>query len=152
MTDLLLVKIEDGLHPTDGAGIETMRLIPENSIVRVRFSVPRNIRHHRMFFALLTVAFEGQTEPRLFPTTSHLLDAIKVATGHVREFKDLHGRIHIVPDSISFGRMDQIQFRQWFDAAVDVILTNVLRGTKRRDLEQRIADILHEPGPEQINR
>ena len=149
-TQMLMEKLEDALHPADQAAIEAMRQVPERSIVKIQFSIPRNVRHHRMFFALINLVWQAQREPRTFATRENLLDALKIATGHVREVRDLQGRTHIVPDSISFGRMDQVQFREFFDSAVKVILERVLPGVRRKDIEQQIYDILHEPGPEQL--
>lgn len=149
-TQMLMEKLEDALHLTDQASIEAMRQIPEKSIVKIQLSIPRNVRHHRMFFALINIVWQAQREPRMFPTRESLLDAIKIATGHVREVRDLQGRAHIVPDSISFGRMDNIQFREWFDAAVRVILERILPGVEKKDLEQQICDLLREPGPDRL--
>lgn len=151
-TQLLVEKLEDALHPTDQASIKALRQIPDRTIVKIQLSIPRNVRHHRMFFALINLVFEAQREPRQFPTREALLDALKIAIGHVREVRGIRGETYIVPDSISFGRMDQLQFREFFDSAVRVILEKILPGVERRDLEQQIYDILHEPGPEQMKR
>ena len=149
-TKLLMEKLEDALHPVDAEGLRALKDVPERAIVSVQFAVPRNIRHHRMFFSLLNVVFDAQPDPKQFPPVDKLLDAIKLATGYVREVKDIHGKTHIVPDSISFGRMDQTAFRQFFDSAMDVINRYILPGINKRDVEQRIADILREPGPDQL--
>jgi hypothetical protein len=151
-TILLVEKIEDSLVALDAEGQRAMKDIPEKTILKISLSVPRNIRHHRMFFALLNVVFEAQPDPKQFPTVEKMLDAIKMATGHVREVRDIHGRTHIVPDSISFGRMDQTTFRQFFDSAMDVVNRYIIPGINSRDVEQRIADILREPGPDQLRR
>lgn len=151
-TQMLMEKLEDALHPTDQASIDAMRSIPERAIVKIQVSVPRNVRHHRMFFALINLVFEAQREPRMFATREALLDAIKIALGHVREVRGIRGETYIVPDSISFGRMDNIAFREFFDAAVRLILEKILPGVGKRDIEQRIYDILKEPGPEQAQR
>jgi len=151
-TQILVEKLEDAFHPVDSESRDAMRAIPDRTIVKVTVSVPRNIKHHRMFFALIHLVFESQPEPRQFPTEGKLLDAIKMATGYVREVRDVHGKTHFVPDSIGFGRMDQIQFRQFFESAMDVINRYILPGINRRDVEQRIADILREPGPDQLGR
>lgn len=152
MANLIMFKSGDALMAADQDAVEAMRQIPQGAHLTVKVSVPRNIRMHRLLFALLNIVFEAQPEPQRFPTTSSLLDAIKLATGYVREVKDLHGRVHIVPDSIAFGRMDQIEFRQWFDAAVCVILDRILPGVEKKDLEQRVYDMLREPGPAQMER
>lgn len=150
-TQLLMVKMEDGLHPTDQESIEAIRQIPDNSIVKIQVSIPRNVRHHRMFFALINLVWQAQREPRIFPTRDALRDAIKIASGHVREVRDLQGRTHIVPDSISFGRMDNIAFKEFFDSAVRIILDRILPGVENKDLEQQIYDLLHEPGPDRLS-
>jgi hypothetical protein len=151
-TQLLMEKFEDSLHPTDQASVEAIRLIPEQSIVKIQVSIPRNVRHHRMFFALINIVWQAQREPRAFPTRESLLDALKIATGHVREVVDLQRRTHIVPDSIAFGRMDQIQFKEFFDSAINVILERILPGVGKKELEQQVYDVLHEPGPNSMER
>lgn len=151
-TKILMEKLEDAFHPVDADGMKALKDVPEKTIVTISFSVTRNIRHHRMFFALLQVVYDAQPDPKQFPTVEKLLDAIKMATGYVREVRDIHGKTHIVPDSISFGRMDQTAFRQFFDSALDVINRYILPGISSRDVEQRIADILREPGPDQLRR
>ena len=149
-TQMLMEKLEDALHPADQAAIEAMRQVPERSIVKIQFSIPRNVRHHRMFFALINLVWQAQREPRTFATRENLLDALKIATGHVREVRDLQGRTHIVPDSISFGRLDNIAFKEFFDSAVKVISERVLPGVSKKDLEQQIFDSLQRTRAEQM--
>ena len=151
-TQVLMEKIEDSLVPTDEESIVAIRQIPEHSIVKIQVSVPRNIKKHRLFFAMLKLVFENQPEPRQFPTQDKLLDALKIATGHVREVRDLLGNTHIVPDSIAFGRMDEIAFSQLFESFKQVIFERIIPGVRSRDFEQRLADLLKEPGPDQIER
>lgn len=146
-TQMLMEKLEDALHPTDKASIEAMRNIPERSIVKIQLSIPRNVRHHRMFFALINLTFEAQREPCTFPTREALLDALKIAIGHVREVRGIRGETYIVPDSISFGRLDNMAFREFFDSAVKVILEKILPGVEKKELEAQIYNMLHEPGP-----
>ena len=149
-TQLLLVKLDDSLHPTDEASIDALRQIKDNAIVSVKISIPRSAKHHRLFWALLQIVFQAQREPRQFATTDGLLDAIKLATGHMREVKDLHGKIHYIPDSISFGRMSQPEFREFFDSAVRVILDRILPGVQKADLENQIYHLLKEPSPSDL--
>ena len=46
--------------------IEACRKIKEGQAVKATFSVPRSLKFHRLFFALLTIVYEAQEEPR-FP-------------------------------------------------------------------------------------
>lgn len=149
MAILTMFKSGEALMAADQDAVNALKAIPQGAHLTVKVSVPRNIRQHRLLFALLHIVFEAQPEPRRFPTIESLLDAIKLATGHVREVRDLHGRTHIVPDSIGFGRMDQVAFQQWFDAAKNVILDKILPGVQKSDLERQVMDLLRMHGPEE---
>lgn len=152
MAIITMFKSGHGLLAADQNAVDALNKIPMGAHLTVKVSVPRNIRQHRLLFALLNTVFEAQIEPRMFPTVEKLLDAIKIATGHTREVKDLHGNVHIVPDSIGFGRLDQMAFQQWFDAAIKVILERILPGVNKKDLETQIYTMLKEPTPEDMER
>lgn len=152
MAEFLMEKWQDWLRPVEQDAFEAMHQIPEGAIVKVKVSVPRNIRQHRLFFALVKLLWEHQVEPRQFPTEESLRKAIIMATGHVLEVRDLEGRVHIMPDSISFGRLDNIAFRQFFESALQVITGRILPGVRSRDLEQRVSDMLRLPGPDELER
>jgi hypothetical protein len=100
---------------------------------------PRNGSHHRKLFALLSVVMEAQTT---FATTQELLNALKMATGLFEIGRTVDGIPFAQAQSISFVSMAQDRFEQFYDKAVDVILTKILPGVGRTDLEQRVNDIL----------
>lgn len=152
MVKILMEKLEDALLPVDDDGRIAIRNVPDRSILRVDFSVPRNIRMHRLFFAILKLTFEAQQEPKAYPTEEKLLDALKLGVGYVREVRDIKGKeIHRVPDSISFGRMDQVAFKQFFDSVIQLIITRIVPRVSKKDFEQHLYDMLREPGPDQLN-
>ena len=63
-TQILMERWEDGLIPLDADGMRALKDVPGRTIVRVSFAVPRNIRHHRMFFALLNIVYDAQHDPK----------------------------------------------------------------------------------------
>lgn len=153
MAELLMIKLEDGLHPTDADGYAAIRQVSENTIVKVKFSVPRNVRQLRLYFAMLKVVFEHQKEPRQYATTNDLRDGINIALGHFHYVKNpLTGQIYTVPNSIAFGAMDNIAFREYFEAFKDFVCNKILPRVQSRDLDQAVADMLRLPGPDQIER
>jgi hypothetical protein len=152
MAILTMYRTGMGLMPADQASIEAVNRIPTGAHLTVKLSVPRNIRQHRLLFAMLNTVFEAQREPRAFPTVEKLLDAIKMATGHTREVRDLRGNTHMVPDSIAFGRLDQIAFQQWFDAAIKVVLENILPRVEKKELIEQIYTMLREPTPDDMRQ
>jgi hypothetical protein len=71
-----------------------------------------------------------------------LLGAIKLATGLFDIGKTVDGVPYVVPQSISFASMDQNRFEQWYEKALDVIMTKIVPGIAKSDLEARINDML----------
>lgn len=145
MTEILMQKFEDSFHPVDAEGIAALKATPENSIIKIKFSVPRNARQLRLFFAMVNVVFDHQPEPRWFATRDKLREAITIRAGHFHEVKGPKGEVYTIPDSISFGSMDQMAWREFFDAAKNVILTQILPRVNSRDLDRQVADMLREP-------
>ncbi len=127
------------LRAIDATGEEALKDIPQNEIVRVTIRRPRNVAHHRKFWALIAVIFPHQS---LYPTEEMLLAAMKVALGFGETIKLPDGRVIIIPKSISFAKLDQHAFEQFYDRAVLLITTKILPGVDRKDLEREVADIL----------
>ncbi len=157
---LFLTKRPDAFIATDHAMIEAMNGIKNGETVKAVITVPRNLQHHKLLFALLNLVWKSQPEPQMFPTVESLLDTLKMATGHVKEVRTVtqthDGKfswsVILVPDSISFAAMDQVSFREWFDSAVRIILERVLPNCNKADLEQQVYDMLREPGPDVFER
>jgi hypothetical protein len=147
-----MTKAGNHLIAQDELSMEALGKIPEGKQVKCAVTVPRSLAQHRMLFALLHTVHRAQIEPIAFPTVESLLDALKIATGHVREVKDLLGNIHYVPKSIDFSSMPSDEFRQWLDQAINVILEKILPWIAKTDLEDECYSILGEVGPSQMVR
>lgn len=144
MIELLCVKSLGRLMPSDAVGMDALKAIAEGSTVTARLTQTRNIRFHRLWFALLQTVFEAQSS---FVTLDHMHDAIKLGIGFSEERVDLDGVVHTIPKSISFAKLDEDGFRAFFDRAVDLIITKILPRVSRDDLEDRVFEILGEPRP-----
>ncbi len=112
--------------------------IRQGELVEADIRRPRNLQHHRKFFALLRVVFENQ---EYYSSTDHLLAACKHATGHVDVIRTKRGQITI-PKSISFAKMDQAEFNDFYDRVVTWVVTEVIPGLDREDLEDAVLEIL----------
>ena len=133
-----LMRAERGkLAPVDMTGVEALDQVPAGATLRVKWTRPRNLGHHRKFFALLDVVFEAQSR---FATKDDLLDALKIALGHYTIWR-VGSREILRPKSISFAAMDQDAFEQFYDSAVALIIEKVLPGVDRADLEARVREI-----------
>lgn len=150
--NLILIKSGNSLVADDAVTMEMLAKVPNGTSVRAVLTIPRNIKHHRLLFALLNTVYEAQPHPKRFPTVYHVLDALKEATGHVEEYIDIQGNIKFKPKSIDFANMCQIEFSQWFESAVDVILQYVLPNCEKAGLEEQIMNMLGETPPSALER
>lgn len=139
MTHFLAYRdLQGRLIPCDVVGQEALQKVPINSTVAVKVSRPRNILHHRKFFALLNLVYQNQSR---YPTLDDLLDAIKVYVGHCEEM-EIRGRTVYRPKSIAFHRMDQAAFDQFYDAVVKAVCEYVLPNVCEEDLRREIEEFV----------
>ncbi|MFZ0270961.1 MAG: DUF1367 family protein [Acidobacteriaceae bacterium] len=137
--EVLLVREGTKLAAADSLSAETIAEIKPRETVTATIRRPRNPKHHRKLWALLSVVFENQTG---FATKDDLLGAIKIATGLFDTGMTIDRIPYVIPKSISFTAMDQARFEQWYEKAIDVILTKILPLMNRNDLEIQIHQIL----------
>ena len=140
--EMILMKEGNTLVAADPVAENALQTIKRGSFVKVKLTIPRSIQHHRLFFAIIKMCYEAQNEPKVFATEQDLLDVIKIGIGHCREVKDLHGRTHFVTRSIDFATMDQYEFKQFFERAMDFIFRNLLQIAEDRELERQICNAL----------
>lgn len=104
------------LEPVDEAGTEALRKIKLGKVVRCEITQPRNVQHHRKFFALLTTVWNASGE---WPSVEDLLIELKCRLGITREviLRD-SGEVVKVVGSISFAKMDQGQFDVFYEQSI----------------------------------
>lgn len=137
--EVLLVRDKNRLAAANPLSEETIERMKQGEVVAATIRRTRNPGHHRKFFALLQAVYENQTR---YPTLEGLLDAIKIGTGHYRVTEALNGDFVYQPLSISYGKMDQTAFEQFYDCVVELVLHYLLPEIQRADLDRRVNDIL----------
>ena len=131
------------LMPADEQAAEWLAKVPNGDCVMLEGRRPRNIGHHRKLFALLRIVVANQEH---FKSEEHLLDALKVMTGHVKEYSSLNGDVrYVVPKSISFESMGQEEFSLLYDKMVDVIIAKIVPGLNKFDLEKEVQSLIAPP-------
>ena len=141
MTKLFLkVKYRDrsALVPSDSASLEALSNFKDGDIVSAVIKRPRNPKHHRKLFAMLQIVWEGTAVQDKYPNKENLLDALKLALGYCEPVRLPNGECAVKVKSIAFESMDQTAFEKFYDAAVDVILTQLVPHLKREDLAREV--------------
>jgi hypothetical protein len=132
---LLFRKTLSGLKPADEGAEEALRKVPLDKVVAVKIKRPRNLGHHRKFFALLKIVYENQ---EVYASEQALLAAIKIATGHCTPIQLVSGQKAFIPSSISFAAMDQAEFEAFWEKVVTLVCTKIIPNLNREDLEAEI--------------
>lgn len=127
-----------GLAATDDASEAALKSVKLGECIELRIKRPRNLQQHRLFWALMQKVYENQEH---YTSPEQVCTAFKFATGHVESIRTARGVIQ-VPRSISFAKMDQVEFGQFFKRAVDFCVSEVLPGLKSEDLEREVLEMV----------
>jgi hypothetical protein len=90
----------------------------DGEVIRVKLMKDRNPRHHRLYFALLALVFKNQEK---YLSQEALRFAVTIQAGWVDEISLSGDKVALRPKSIAWGKMDQHEFKEYFDAALKAI-------------------------------
>ena len=146
--EVFLVKTLSGLKPAAESDADLIKNMTLNEVYKAKVTMPRNVGHHRKYFALLQLVLDnipddfylstadGQKD--YIKTVDDLLFHIKCQTGHMEKRVSLGGKLLYVPKSISFGKMDQAEFNKFYSDSLDVICKFFLTGTDKGELAAEV--------------
>jgi hypothetical protein len=134
--EVLLAKgLGGSLHPADPESEAEIGKLGRGEVLRFTARRPRNLGHHRKFFALLQLVFDNQ---ELYADREELRRALLIEAGHFDDVRLLDGATVRTAKSISFSAMDQAAFEAVYDSVLAVVLTKLLPGIGREELEQEV--------------
>ncbi|WP_341893789.1 hypothetical protein [Ferrovibrio terrae] len=137
---LICSKHLSGLRPVDQAGLDAIARLGMGEMVMVEIKRPRNIKHHRLYWALVGLVWENLDHER-YPTPDSLHAAFKVCLGIRTEITMPGGTIAYIPGSISFEKMDQAEFSAFYDRVCDLIAKHFLPGVTNKELRAEICSM-----------
>lgn len=162
----VFVKGENGLFPCSEEGQELFEKVGDGELVLVEWQKTRNYENHRRFFAFLRVTFEMQDE---FDNVENWRKALLIAAGHYETVitpepenksrlfdylaKFLGGKrkeevieaihdafkIQLVPKSMAFSEMDELEFRELFSKLIDAFIKFYGNGATTDELNEVLA-------------
>jgi len=98
----------------------------------VEIKKKRNVKFHRKLFALFNICFENQEQ---FETLEDLRAWITIKAGYYKEIKTPTG-VFYMPKSISFSKMDDIEFEEYYNKCIIVVMKFI--GVERMELIEEI--------------
>lgn len=88
------------------------------SDLRARFSKPRSLPHHRLYFAVLQEVVQATGQ---WASVEDLHEAIKIEMRMLKGITLMNGEVRFLTSSIAFDTLDQGQFKVFFDRAMEAI-------------------------------
>jgi hypothetical protein len=137
MAKFLAQKHLGALRPADDVGHEALRKIGNGEVISIEIKRPRNIKHHRMFWALMTIVHENMDNER-YPTVEDLTSAVKIAAGLRTRIELPNGEVGFIPGSIAFHKMDQTAFSDFYNRVCDLICKHFLPGVESDALREEV--------------
>lgn len=106
-----------GLIPMDAHDAETIAADPKGTEYDLVKRTRRNWPHLKKYWKCLHLVVANNNDR--WPTASHLHDDLKLACGYVRQALNFEtGELSQVVDSISFDKMTQPEFEQFYKLAM----------------------------------
>lgn len=116
--ELYLRRIGNALWPDGDEAICELAKLPMGKPLKAEVKQPRNPRFHRLYWALCARIASGVGRD-----AEEISTVFKFATGHVDQIHSkTYGYIK-VPRSISFAKLDNQGFREFFDRCVETAFT-----------------------------
>ena len=131
------------LKPSDRKSEELLEKVRAGRVMMCSTKTPRNGKHHRLLWAVAGLIADNH---EFYDDAEHVVEQLKLATGHVkRVFYDLPGlgRVEQIRGaSISYEAMVQEEFSEWFEKALQYIVTDMMPGISRSEIRTEIAEAL----------
>lgn len=137
MAKFLAQKHINALRPADEAGSDALSKLANGQLVTVEIKQSRNIKHHRMFWALMTIVHDNMDHGR-YPTVEDLTAAVKISAGLRTRIELPNGEIGFIPGSIAFNKMDQTAFSAFYSRVCDLIVKHFLPGVSSDALREEV--------------
>lgn len=138
MATFLAKKVLNGLTPCEKRGEDALERIANGDIVSVEIKRPRNVQHHRLYWALVGLVHDNLDHAR-YPTPEDVSDHIKIAAGLRKRIELPSGEVGYIPGSIAFHKMDQTEFNEFYDRVCDLIALHFLPGVNTDDLRREVS-------------
>lgn len=134
----------DVLIPVDPEAVKLVASTKLGEGFTVEVKKARNIKFHRLFFALLNFAFEmwdppAEREFRGQPIQKNFerfREEVLILAGHYEPTYSVDGSLKLQAKSIAFANCDEHEFRGVYSAVLDVVWERIFRQAQFRSREE----------------
>jgi hypothetical protein len=133
--EIFLTKTLNGLAASDEEGKQALKRWKVGETLKCSVKKPRCYTNHKRYFGLLTLTFENQDK---YTSFEHFRKAVQIAAGHVDELITLDGEVVLIPKSIAYDALDEMEFGKVF-AETMTVCAKILGDLELHHLEQEVA-------------
>ena len=120
---ICLIKQDNQLKPYYQSDMEEFKNLKNNVVYMTEFKQPRNIKHHKLAFALAKCVIANLPESSIWSGKEPyaLIKAIELQLGYVETMIKLSGEVLLIPESISFESWGQDKFAEFYSKATPIM-------------------------------
>lgn len=115
--DIYLTRTLTGLAAADEEAKQAIKRWKIGETLKCAVKKPRCYTNHKRYFALLNLTFENQER---YTSFEHFRKAVQIAAGHVDELITLEGELVMLPKSIAYDALDEMEFSKVFGETMTV--------------------------------
>lgn len=118
--EINLVKKENGIFVLAyDSDFEKAKKIPFNEVFEVIYKAKRNLKFHKKFFALINMVYDNQER---YDNIEMLREHLTIHSGFYDLSYTLDGEEYKKAKSISFAKMDENEFKDFYKSVIDTIV------------------------------
>ena len=114
-------QLNGSLLPSYNSDYDKMKKMKLGKEYKCVITMPRNIKFHRKYFALLNLVFNNQ---EAYSNIEDLRHDLTVAIGYYTLRTNIQGDTIKKPNSIRFSSMDELEFGELYSKTIDAIVTH----------------------------
>ncbi len=133
--DIYLTRTLNGLVPADEEAKQAVKRWKIGETLKCSVRKPRCYTNHKRYFGLLNLTFENQER---YTSFEHFRKAVQIAAGHVDELITLDGEVVLMPKSIAYDALDEMEFSKVFGETMKVC-AKILGDLDLHELETEVA-------------
>lgn len=141
---ILLLNTAEGLKPMYDDDYDEKRRLRLGQVYQAEIKVARNIRFHRLYFALINCAWEYLSERQqqfFHGSRESFRKTVEIAAGHYELVYSVQRKEWMqIPRSIAFDRLSEDEFSALYERVKDVIFSTFLSHVS---LEQFLTTLAH---------
>lgn len=137
-----LVCVNNGFVLESDTDYELKRKLKNGSVYEATIKLARNVKFHRMYFALINCAWEniGEKWQTFFGNNKDgFRKTIEVASGHYDTiYSPARNEWVQIPKSIAFDKMTEEEFGTLYERVKDVLYSFFLNNVSKADFEEQL--------------